>query len=62
MFLIDVISSDSIVRTVSARSRMARVVSLNDDMQSTTTRSCVARSASIMRLAMAGVISSAISG
>ena len=62
MFLIDVISSDSIVRTVSARSRMAMVVSLNDDMQSTITRSWVARSASSMRLAPGGVISSAISG
>ena len=62
MFLIDVISSDSIVRTVSAVSRIASVVSLKDDMQSTTTRSCVARSASSMRLAPAGVISSAISG
>ena len=46
MFLMDVISSDSIVRTVSARSRIARVVSLNDAMQSTTTRSCVMRSVS----------------
>ncbi len=62
MFLIDVISSDSIVRTVSARSRMASVVSLKDDMQSTTTRSWDTRSASIMRLAPCGVMSSAISG
>jgi hypothetical protein len=62
MFLIDVISSESIVSTVSAWSRMARVVSLKVDGQSTTTRSLVDRRASTMRLAPAGVISSAISG
>ena len=35
MFLMLVISRLSIVRTVSAESRIARVVSLNDDVQST---------------------------
>ena len=62
MFLMLVISRLSIVRIVSAASRIASVVSLKNAVQSTTTRSCVRRSASMMRLMPDGVISSAISG
>ena len=50
MFLMLVISRLSIVRIVSAESRIASVVSLKNDVQSTTTSSCVRRSASITRL------------
>ena len=50
MFLMLVISRLSIVRMMSAESRIARVVSLKKAVQSTTTRSCVARSASRTRL------------
>ena len=62
MFLMLVISRLSIVRIISAASRMASVVSLKNAVQSTTTRSCVRRSVSRTFLTPAGVISSAISG
>ncbi len=62
MFLMLVISRLSIVRMMSAVSRIASVVSLKYAVQSTTTRSCVLRSASMTRLMPDGVISSAISG
>ena len=62
MFLMLVISSVRTVRTTSATSRIARVVSLNAEAQSTTTRSFFARSASSTRRIAAGVTSSAISG
>ena len=50
MFLMLVISRLSIVRTTSAASRIASVVSLNHDVQSTITRSWLRRSASRTRL------------
>ena len=62
MFLMLVISRLSSVRITSAASRTARVVSLKYDVQSTTTRSCVRRSASRTFLTPSAVISSAISG
>ena len=62
MFLMLVISRLSIVRIMSAASRIASVVSLKYAVQSTTTRSCVSRSASMTRLIADGVMSSAISG
>ena len=62
MFLIDVISRVRTVRITSALSRMASVVSLNDEAQSTTVSSWRDRSTSMTRLIAAGVTSSAISG